>query len=782
MGEGIASATVKYSETGEGPTTIGVHIAGQPEGLGWDEIPVLGSLFSVHLRANVSGSPACEARGALQEHNLTLSVGIPDGDVNVMSHTWRHVPLAVASLDVHGAQRPGAPASFAATSAASAPLRVLSFNVWNVNPPRWLHRDHRDRFRAYALRMHYLGDLARETGAPIVAFQEVRYDSTLGGFGDSPQTQNPWAQGARSGSSAPHTPSGSEAALIYGEVLSLVEGEGKDPAEEVHSTMPVVSRSTPYSLAVAWAVSSLWWNKTMQEIGQSDAYRARNAEKWASVTSAPGWALYGGDRHPLEGQPQPPPQQQHQQEVDPDALAPMGRSPYLKPPPQGPRSWSEAQATFLDHPHAQVEHLGAALPGYSYVHVPAQLYLDKGVWGTAEAPGKGQVQRDEEGPAIFSAWPILHSDYLLLSRNTSDEGDTHQRLCLHAVVDASPASPSAAPTLVDVYTVHLSLSEAARNRTIPEVLAFVKASARGQYVVLSGDMNGEPHEPALRALVAAGVIFVTPTPLPTPSPSPSPPPPELAAAAGAEGGGEAPPPAEAAAEASALPTPAPPAVVAAPAAVAAPEPAAAPLPLLGKGGRDLQGLSAPLKEVHVGWEGEIVGAGAGAGAGAGGLALEHSAARTPGSGSGVPLLCDTWRALYPEPPQRDPDAASRRYALTFPSDDPVKRIDMVYAGCGPRGAGGSSGQGFLWQGGDEALALAHHQQQQQQQQQQGGEQAVCRHMRDACGASVRRTWTIGQDSIPGTDQGEGKGFGMVGERSAWYPSDHRGVVVELDLA
>ena len=518
MGEGIASATVKYSETGEGPTTIGVHIAGQPEGLGWDEIPVLGSLFSVHLRANVSGSPACEARGALQEHNLTLSVGIPDGDVNVMSHTWRHVPLAVASLDVHGAQRPGAPASFAATSAASAPLRVLSFNVWNVNPPRWLHRDHRDRFRAYALRMHYLGDLARETGAPIVAFQEVRYDSTLGGFGDSPQTQNPWAQGARSGSSAPHTPSGSEAALIYGEVLSLVEGEGKDPAEEVHSTMPVVSRSTPYSLAVAWAVSSLWWNKTMQEIGQSDAYRARNAEKWASVTSAPGWALYGGDRHPLEGQPQPPPQQQHQQEVDPDALAPMGRSPYLKPPPQGPRSWSEAQATFLDHPHAQVEHLGAALPGYSYVHVPAQLYLDKGVWGTAEAPGKGQVQRDEEGPAIFSAWPILHSDYLLLSRNTSDEGDTHQRLCLHAVIDATPASPSGRETHIDVYTVHLSLSEAARNRTIPEVLAFIKASARGNYVFLTGDMNAEPHEPALRALTSAGVVFVTPTPLPTPTP------------------------------------------------------------------------------------------------------------------------------------------------------------------------------------------------------------------------------------------------------------------------
>ena len=63
-----------------------------------------------------------------------------------------------------------------------------------------------------------------------------------------------------------------------------------------------------------------------------------------------------------------------------------------------------------------------------------------------------------------------------------------------------------------------------------------------------------------------------------------------------------------------------------------------------------------------------------------------------------PCSVDTWRALYPEPLQRDPDAAARRYALTFPSDDPVKRIDMVYAGCGPAGAG------FLWRAGVEALA------------------------------------------------------------------------------
>ena len=158
------------------------------------------------------------------------------------------------------------------------------------------------------------------------------------------------------------------------------------------------------------------------------------------------------------------------------------------------------------------------------------------MWGRAEGPGKGSQQRDEEGPAIFSRWPILHSDYLLLSRNTSDEGDTHQRLCLHAVIDATPTSPTHARTLVDVYTVHLSLSEAARNRSVPELLAFIKESARGDVVMLTGDMNAEPHEPAMRALTAAGVVIVHPPPPPPPTPTPTPLPPPTEGGGGRWGG------------------------------------------------------------------------------------------------------------------------------------------------------------------------------------------------------------------------------------------------------
>lgn len=40
---------------------------------------------------------------------------------------------------------------------------------------------------------------------------------------------------------------------------------------------------------------------------------------------------------------------------------------------------------------------------------------------------------------------------------------------------------------------------------------------------------------------------------------------------------------------------------------------------------------------------------------------------------------DAWLELHPEPEPRSKDAGQRRHALTFPSDDPVKRIDYIYA-------------------------------------------------------------------------------------------------------
>ena len=52
----------------------------------------------------------------------------------------------------------------------------------------------------------------------------------------------------------------------------------------------------------------------------------------------------------------------------------------------------------------QVSHLTKYLIGYQYVYQPAMLYTDR------------LPERSEEGVAIFSRYPILSSDYILLFR------------------------------------------------------------------------------------------------------------------------------------------------------------------------------------------------------------------------------------------------------------------------------------------------------------------------------------------------------------------------------
>ena len=66
--------------------------------------------------------------------------------------------------------------------------------------------------------------------------------------------------------------------------------------------------------------------------------------------------------------------------------------------------------------------------------------------------------RVEEGVAIFSKFPILRQDYIILSRDYEDKQDDHQRVVLHATIQI--------PYLgnIHVYGTHLSLSEKARDR------------------------------------------------------------------------------------------------------------------------------------------------------------------------------------------------------------------------------------------------------------------------------------------------------------------------------
>lgn len=133
--------------------------------------------------------------------------------------------------------------------------------------------------------------------------------------------------------------------------------------------------------------------------------------------------------------------------------------------------------------HAQVQHLAARLPGYQYVYQPAMSYLNT-----------NQIyERIEEGPAVFSKHPIVQTDYLLLSRDPNDPNDSHQRLCLHAVVDVPGWG------LIDVYVTHLSLSERSREKTMVEIWNYMRAG-KGKTQVLLGDLNAEPQSRGLQFL------------------------------------------------------------------------------------------------------------------------------------------------------------------------------------------------------------------------------------------------------------------------------------------
>ncbi|KAF1329608.1 Rxlr-like protein, partial [Globisporangium splendens] len=133
--------------------------------------------------------------------------------------------------------------------------------------------------------------------------------------------------------------------------------------------------------------------------------------------------------------------------------------------------------------HAQVQHLADRLPGYQYVYQPAMSYLN------AHSP----YERIEEGPAVFSKHPIVQTDYLLLSRDPNDPNDSHQRLCLHAVIDVPGWG------LIDVYVTHLSLSERSREKTMVEIWKYMRAG-EGKTQVLLGDLNAEPQSQGLQFL------------------------------------------------------------------------------------------------------------------------------------------------------------------------------------------------------------------------------------------------------------------------------------------
>lgn len=544
-------------------------------------------------------------------------------------------------------------------------LRVMTYNVWNSNPPKWLWRDHRDRFRQYALRIFTLADNIRLVQPDIIALQEVRYDTSLGSFDNTDYTpENNYDQPSRFPTTDGTT--NAERMDYWNRIDTEIENY-----DARFDTTPVIDRSVPYDVKLAWGVATLWYNRTCS-FADNPRYINRNIPKWNSITQSNGWNTYG-TAHYLEGTEAGKNAELRKQKEAAAALAamdpheleerslfstptppppppPPGYSPYNNILPRGPPSFSRIQRSMLIHPHSQMEHIASFFPEYQFVYTPGQLYFDKNDWTNGHS-------RDEEGPAVMSKYPIVQANYILLSRNTSDEGDGHQRLCLHAVIDVSESlglllmnrSTTKEPYLVDIYTIHLSLSEIARNRTVLELESYIHHSAKGKVTILTGDMNAEPHEPAMQRL---------------------------------------------------------------------------------------QGLPIHLQQQP---------------------SSSSSSTDTVTNYTPSPIqLRDVWLHKYPEPVPRDKDPSVRRYAFTFPSDDPVKRIDLMYVGY-PHNNRTSTAPFCANEDTDNSSVAS----------------SDC--------ITINEVYVVGQDALPGTEATEGHGHGMVSDRSPIYGSDHRGVVTHITL-
>ncbi|XP_033757442.1 uncharacterized protein LOC117339844 [Pecten maximus] len=129
---------------------------------------------------------------------------------------------------------------------------------------------------------------------------------------------------------------------------------------------------------------------------------------------------------------------------------------------------------------SQVQHLADMLEGYQFVFQPGQLQ-----------PNSLYEGRTEEGVAIFSKYPIISVNHLLLFRNRSNSADTHQRVCLHAVVSHSTGK-------THILNTHLSLSHEAREKAVVEIWRYVR-QLQGP-VIFMGDLNAEPDERAIKFL------------------------------------------------------------------------------------------------------------------------------------------------------------------------------------------------------------------------------------------------------------------------------------------
>lgn len=88
--------------------------------------------------------------------------------------------LVLTELRIRPAEGAASPSDTVVEAAEHPGLNVMSFNVWNTNPPHWLYAGEA-REKKYHERMDLLAEVVKATAPAIIGLQEVRYDQSLGG-------------------------------------------------------------------------------------------------------------------------------------------------------------------------------------------------------------------------------------------------------------------------------------------------------------------------------------------------------------------------------------------------------------------------------------------------------------------------------------------------------------------------------------------------------------------------------------------------------------------------
>ncbi|KAH9154904.1 hypothetical protein AeRB84_003070 [Aphanomyces euteiches] len=101
-------------------------------------------------------------------HRVVVHLNTLEHEYSILEHTYRS-------------------AKEVSQEAVGRPVKIATYNVWNVNPPNGIYDD---RWAVYNTRMDHLAKFLNEINADIVGLQELRIDDTFGPVGDHAQIQH----------------------------------------------------------------------------------------------------------------------------------------------------------------------------------------------------------------------------------------------------------------------------------------------------------------------------------------------------------------------------------------------------------------------------------------------------------------------------------------------------------------------------------------------------------------------------------------------------------------